>query len=112
LTKSRYSASAPKIDAFWRPSSSIPSVLKRLIFCMSYAVSPANTTTSAYVVIQYSVDYAKKKLTTVARSSPISAMKRITPSLVRSTLVVHPITAIAPNIPAVTKNAVKTDSVV
>ncbi|HKH40552.1 MAG TPA: hypothetical protein VKA41_01720 [Solirubrobacterales bacterium] len=45
----------------------------------------------------------------VARIRPIRAMNAIEPTLVRSMSVTAPQTASAPNIPAVTRNAVKID---
>ena len=56
--------------------------------------------------------FAQKMFTTVARISPIRAMKAIEPTLERSMSVTAPQTASAPNIPAVIRNVVKIDWVV
>ena len=49
----------------------------------------------------------RKMLTSPAIIRPISAMKRIPPIRVRSFFVVEPISAIAPNVPAVMKKVLE-----
>ena len=59
--------------------------------------------TPAYVVIQYKVELAKNRFTTLASINPMSAMYKKRPKDDRSRLINVPNKARTPNIPAVTK---------
>ena len=109
LMKSRYKVSAPRSGRF---ACACPLWNRTFRRCVSYAVSPAKTTTPANVMIQSRPVLLKKKFATDARMIPNSAKSPNRPTALRSLLVTVPNVARPANAPAVTKNVLAIDDAV